>query len=342
MPKIVKLALLAVAAMLGGLGLFLLTFKPRTRPPATEVIERTPARLERGNYLVNHVLGCMDCHARRDFTRFGGPIVGPPGGGNGCFGPEYGLPGKICPTNITPDNDTGLGAWSDGEIMRAVREGVDREGKALFMMPYLEYRSLSEEDVRAVVVSLRALPPVKSAQPDTTVDFPVSFFIKFGPKPLFAPVPEPDRSNQVAYGQYLAKVGVCQFCHTPIDGRHLPVPGKEFAGGHEFKGPWGVVRSSNLSPHEAGMGARDDKAFVALFKAFAGPEADLPSVAPEANTVMPWLSRAQMTESDLAAIHAYLKTVPAQSQPVEKRPRPVMPAHATEGAADAGAGKADR
>ena len=325
MPKIVKVALLAVAAMAGGLALFVLTFKPKARAASAEVIERTPARLERGKYLVESALGCMDCHAQRDFSRFGGPIVGPTGAGNDCYGPEYGMPGKVCAPNITPDTATGLGAWSDGEIMRALREGVNREGKALFMMPYTEYRSLSDEDARAVVAYLRALPPITHQVPATEIAFPVSFFIKFGPKPLLAPVPEPDRADRVAYGKYLAKVGVCQFCHTPIDGRHLPLPGKEFAGGHEFKGPWGTVRSANISPHEAGLGQRDEKAFVGLFKAFDGPDADLPKVPADKNTVMSWLSRSHMTEADLGAIYAYLKTVPAQDQVVEKRPLPVMP-----------------
>jgi mono/diheme cytochrome c family protein len=251
-------------------------------------------------------------------------VVGPAGAGNDCFGPEFAMPGKVCAPNITPDTATGLGAWSDGEILRALREGVNREGEALFMMPYNEYRALSDEDARAVVAYLRALPPITHQVPKTEIDFPVRFFIKFGPKPLLAPVPEPDRTDRVAYGKYLAKVGVCQFCHTPIDGRHLPIPGKEFAGGHEFKGPWGAVRSSNISPHEVGLGQRDEKAFVGLFKAFDGPDADLPTVPADKNTVMSWLSRSHMTESDLGAIHAYLKTVPAQDQMVEKRPVPAM------------------
>jgi mono/diheme cytochrome c family protein len=325
MPKIVKLALLAAAAMLGGLALFVLTFRPKARAAPSEVIERTPARLERGKYLVESALGCNDCHAKRDFSRFGGPVVGASGAGNDCFGPEFGLPGKVCVPNITPDNATGLGGWTDGEILRALREGVNREGRALFMMPYTEYRALSDEDARAVVAYLRALPPVAHQVPATEIKFPVSFFIKFGPKPLLAPVPEPDHGDRVAYGGYLAKVGNCQACHTPVDGRHLPVRGKEFAGGQEFKGPWGVVRSANISPHEAGLGQRDEKAFVGMFKAFDGPDADIPAVPADKNTAMSWLSRSHMTEADLGAIYAFLKTVPAQSQVIEKRPLPVMP-----------------
>jgi hypothetical protein len=326
MSKILKVLGLVLVALVAVGAVFVLTFSAKARPATTEAIERTPARVQRGKYLVDGVLGCMDCHAQRDFTRFGGPVVGPPGAGQDCYGPEFKMPGTVCVPNITPDPETGIGAWSDDEILRSIREGVDRDGNALFMMPYTQYRALSDEDARSVVAYLRELPAVKRQLPPTQIKFPVSFFIKMGPKPLEGPVPEPARDNPVAYGQYLAKVGVCQFCHTPIDKKHLPIPGQEFAGGHEFYGPWGALRSSNLTPHATGMGDRDEKAFVGMFKAFAGPESDLPVVTPEKNTVMPWLSRARMTEADLGAIHAYLKTVPVRDNAVEKRPPPAMPA----------------
>jgi mono/diheme cytochrome c family protein len=236
------------------------------------------------------------------------------------------MPGKVCAPNITPDPETGIGGWSDGEILRAIREGVDREGNALFMMPYLEYRSLSDEDAHSVVAYLRTLPPVKNRVPPTEIDFPISLFAKFGPQPLAGPVPEPAHQDKVAYGRYLTKIGVCQFCHSPIDNRHRTLPGQDFSGGHEFKGPWGLVRSSNLTPHETGLGQRDEKAFVAMFKAFAVPAAEVPKVPLDKNTVMGWLGRAHMTEEDLGAIYAYLKTVPAHDHAVEKRPLPLVPA----------------
>ena len=77
----------------------------------------------------------------------------------------------------------------------------------------------------------------------------------------------------------------------------MPIPGQEFSGGQEFKGPWGVVRSGNLTPHATGLGDRDEAAFVGLFKAFAMPVADLPQVPLEQNTIMPWLTRGRMTEA---------------------------------------------
>ena len=59
-----------------------------------------------------------------------------------------GLPGAVTAPNLTPDSETGLGRWSDDEIGRAIREGVDRDGNALFpLMPYERYRSFSDEDL---------------------------------------------------------------------------------------------------------------------------------------------------------------------------------------------------
>jgi mono/diheme cytochrome c family protein len=327
MKKALKVVGIILVVAVGGLAVFVATFKPRQRAAATETIERTPERVEHGRYLVESVLGCMDCHSRRDMSRFGGPLAGPAGAGGECLGPEAGAPGRICAPNITPDSETGLGAWSDGEILRAIREGVDRQGQALFpMMPYTEYAALSDEDARAVVAYLRSLPPVKNAVPDSELGFPVSFFIKMAPQPLAGPVPEPDRADRVAYGKYLARVGGCQFCHTPIDDKHRPLAGQEFSGGHDFKLPGGaVVRSANITPHATGLGGRDEEAFVGMFKAFALPEADLPRVALGQNTAMPWLSLAHMTEPDLRAIYAYLRTVKPIDRVVDKRPHPPMP-----------------
>jgi mono/diheme cytochrome c family protein len=326
MKRVLKGIALVLVLAIAGLAIFIATFKPKQRPASTEVIDRTPARLARGKYLFESALGCGDCHAPRDITRYGGPVTGPPQGGL-CWGPAEGMPGRVCASNITPDPETGIGAWSDGELLRALREGVDRTGRGLFpLMPYTEYRTLSDEDARAVVVYLRGLPPVKNAVAKPEVKFPVSFFIKMAPKPLDGPVAEPDPKDRVGYGAYLARVGGCQLCHTPVDERHVPLPGQQFSGGQEFKFPGGgAVRSANITPHATGLGDRDEKAFVGLFKAFALPAADLPVVPPQANTVMPWLARANMTEEDLAAIYGYLKTVPAIERVVEKRPPPALP-----------------
>jgi len=89
------------------------------------------------------------------------------------------MPGMVVAANITPDRETGIGGWTDGEKIRAIREGVDRDGRVLFpMMPYGNYRLMSDEDVYAVVAYINSLPAVRNPLPATAIKFPVSLLIK--------------------------------------------------------------------------------------------------------------------------------------------------------------------
>jgi len=323
MKVLVSVLLAIVLALIGAL-VFVLVSGPSQRPASTERVEITPARLQRGKYLAEAVLGCFDCHSDHDYEKYGAPAIGPAGAGGICMTEAQGFPGDICMPNITPDTQTGLGGWTDGEIMRAIREGVDRNGKALFpLMPYRQYAAISDEDTRAVVAYLRSLPPVNKATAERRVDLHWRLGIKLVPRALEGPVPEPNRQDRVAYGQYLAKVSGCLFCHTPVNRTHEPISGMEFAGGQELPGG---VRSPNLTPHPTGMGDRTEAQFVAMFKAFEIPAGDLPAVPVKDNTQMPWLSRAKLTEADLGAIYAYLRTVRPVDRVVQKRPLPKLPA----------------
>ena len=316
------LALVVLAA--AGLAVFVLTYRPAQRPASAERIERTPERVARGEYLVENVVGCGDCHSDRDWSLYGGPVR-VAFAGAGCMGPEQGAPGRICFPNISPHEETGIGAWSDGEILRAIREGVGRDGRALFpMMPYDVYRNLSEEDAEAVVAYLRTVPPVDSPVPRTEIDFPVSFFIKMAPQPLEGPVAAPERSDPATYGAYLAQVAGCVFCHTPVDERMQALPGRELAGGHVHRGPWGTVAAPNLTPHPTGLGGRSKENFIGMFRSFAGDDARAIPAAAGENTPMPWLSHSGMNDEDLGAIWEYLQTVPPVESSVERRPRPVL------------------
>ncbi len=205
---------------------------------------------------------------------------------------------------------------------------MGRDGEALFpAMPYGSYRHLSDEDAKSIVAYLRTLPAARKERPPRHIDFPVSAFIKLLPKPLDGPVPEPNRADPVAYGRYLATIAGCEECHTPLDERHQPMPGMAFAGGRELEETWGTVRSSNITPDsETGIGAMTKEAFIGRFKAFAHPESARIKVAPEHNTVMPWQAFAKMTEEDLGALYAYLRTVPPVKNAVERRPPPPIPA----------------
>lgn len=310
--KIVGGVVLVVVALVGAGLLWLSMRKPAQHPASAEKIEATPARLARGEYLVDHVSGCLDCHSDHDLT-FGVPIKpGTEGQGGYVFDKNIGFPGTVAAQNITSDPETGLGRWTDGEILRAMREGVDRKGDALFpMMPYVHFRQMSDEDAKSIVVYLRTLKPIRHQVADKHLDFPVNLIVKFIPKPLDGPVPSPDPSNTLQYGEYLSRIGGCYECHTPHKEKGGLIEASAFSGGWEMKGPWGRNFTANLTPHpDTFVGRATKEEFISRFHAFATLDASNSPACPKGrNTVMPWLAYSKMTDQDLGAIYDYLRTV---------------------------------
>jgi len=277
----------------------------------------TKAQLERGAYIFK-LADCNGCHSVHDNGRLGWPVV--PGGiGKGQVIPEtLGLPGTVVAPNITPDKETGIGAWTDAEKIRSIRDGIGRDGKPLFpLMPYYFYRSMSDSDVNSLVAYLNNLPPVKNALPRTKL--PPG--MEFPAPPPAGSVPHPDRANKVTYGEYLVTVAACMDCHTPeVQGQ--PVESKRFAGGREFKFPGVVVVSANITPDpETGIGSWTEQQFVTRFQIYRQyAEKDSPPVGPDGFSIMPWLTLSQLTRDDLGAIHAYLKTLPPVTNKVQVHP----------------------
>ncbi|HEX8154190.1 MAG TPA: cytochrome C [Thermoanaerobaculia bacterium] len=321
--KVAGIVLLVVVA-LAAIGVtFLLLKKPAQRPATTEKFEATPQRLARGRYLVHHVSDCVGCHSDHLLT-YAIPIKpGTLGMGGLEFNEGMGFPGVLRAQNITSDPATGLGNWTDGEILRAMREGVDRDGNALFpMMPYQHLRQMSDEDAKSIVVYLRTLAPIKNEVPKSQLKFPLNVIVKFIPQPLDGPVSAPDPKDRLAYGKYLTTIGGCYECHTPHDEKNQIVAAKAFAGGWEMKGVWGRNYTANLTPHPStfvGRATREE--WIARFRAFATMNAsNAPAVPKGGNTVMPWLAYSGMTDEDLGAIYDYLRTVPPVKNDVRTFP----------------------
>jgi len=275
---------------------------PRTRPLTARKFESTPARLARGAYLVNPVARCMSCHAEHDWTAHDAPVVSGTLGSGQDMTPLKGLPGQVFAPNITPDPETGAGSWSDDQLARAIREGVSHDGRALFpSMPYPDFHKMSDEDLASVVVYLRSLPPVRKQRPVTNLIFPVKYLIRNAPQPLNAPVPEPDLSTPAKRGGYLVGIGGCRDCHTPQK-RGQPLSGLDFSGGVILDGPWGRVASANITPDPSGISYYDQAMFTqAIRTGFVGPR--------KLNQIMPWHTYRGMTDEDIAAMFAYLKTL---------------------------------
>ncbi len=296
--------------------------KPAAAPPKDIAVLATPERLERGGYLFNYLSDCNGCHSDRDYSRLGAPVK-PGRVGVGFVMPdELGLPGRVVAPNLTPDPETGLGKWTDGEIIRAIREGVDREGNALFpFMPYPHFRHMSDEDVEALVAYMRTLKPVRNPLPRTELALPVALMIKSAPQPVEGVVKAPVKSDKHAYGKYLVEIGGCMDCHTKQE-HGQPVAGMELAGGFEFRMPQGVVVSANITPDvETGIGSWTEDGFVSRFRQYSEmAKAGGPPVTAETFTIMPWLATSQLTDEDLRAIYQYLRTVKPVSQRVRTHP----------------------
>jgi hypothetical protein len=224
--------------------------------------------------------------------------------------------------NITPDRETGIGTWTDGEKIRAIREGVDKNGRALFpMMPYAGFRNMSDEDVQSLVAYLDSLPPIHNPLPTTQLSFPVNLMIKGVPHPV-GTVPPPDPGNRLAYGKYLITIAGCGDCHTPVE-RGQPIPGKEFSGGQEFPSRKGTVYTANITPNiETGIGKWDQAFFIQKFTDYKGYAANgaPPMTSPDQFTLMPWLDFSEMKPEDLGAIYTFLRTVKPIDHHVEIHP----------------------
>jgi mono/diheme cytochrome c family protein len=278
-------------------------FGPETRPLTDRRFEPTPERLERGQYLVRNVTVCLVCHSELDDRAEGLPIAAGADGAGKSLAVEN-IPWLVAP-NITPDPETGAGRWTDDAIARAIREGIGHDGRALFpMMPYQNYRSMSDEDLAAVVTYIRSLPAVRRTQPPSEVPFPVSRLINNVPRRLDDPVPAPEVSTPEKRGKYLTTLASCGDCHTPRDERGQYIAALAFAGGNivEHRPTWEPRAAANITPGVNGIPYYNEELFLEVMRTGRVRERKI-------TDVMPWGHYKGMTDEDLKAIFAYLKTV---------------------------------
>jgi mono/diheme cytochrome c family protein len=265
---------------------------------ATSSIAQAQTPVERGSYLVNGVLTCGNCHTPS----------GPGGvldmakqlsGGPQTFDqPTFTVKGA----NITPDPETGIGKWSADDIKKTLRTGMRPNGTQLApIMPYAFYKVFTPGDIDAVAAYLRSVPAVSNkVQPP---NYKAAMHSE-SPPGADKPMSEADLRDPVKLGFYLVTIAHCMECHSPIANDHPDFQnlGK---GGQEFRGPWGVVVSRNISSHkEKGIGALTDAEIKRAIT--QGIRKDgTPLKGP-----MGFAMYAKMTASDLDAIVAYLRTVP--------------------------------
>lgn len=308
--KITGIIVLIIAVIVAGALIYFNSKYPDVPAAGQITVKLSPERLQRGTYLAEHVALCVDCHSQRDYSKFAAPIIpGTYGKGGELFGKEnMGLPGNLYAMNITP---SGIGDWTDGELLRAFTQGITREDRALFpIMPYTHYNTMSREDAYSIITYLRNLVPIQNTVPASELDFPLNMIVKTMPINTYNPRPVPDKNNPVEYGKYIVNMASCSECHTPSE-KGTPVKGMEFAGGMTFNMPAGAVSSANLTPDmETGIGKWTREEFIDRFKIMDTDSArNIPVSMDQFNTPMPWLQYAGMTREDLGAVYDYLRTI---------------------------------
>ena len=265
--------------------------------------------VERGKYLVEGIVGCGNCHTPQGPN---GPILDRAlSGGPPVVEPVF----TAYPSNITPDRETGIGAWTDAEIKLAIREGKRPSGSPNGgtiigpPMPIELYRGMADADLDAIVAYLRAVPAVKNVVPKSTYKIPLP--PAYGP-PIDKPIEAPARSDKVAYGAYMASaLGHCIECHTPMGPQGRAAFATELgAGGRVFNGPWGVSAAKNITPDlQEGLGSWTDAEIERAIRRGIG-KGGHPLMPP-----MGFGYYATISTNDMGALIAYLRSMPPKKNP---------------------------
>ena len=297
---------------------------PPGAPPPVD--SNAAGLIEQGRYLAA-AGDCISCHTRRNGKPFSG-----------------GLPldtpfGVIYSANITPDNRTGIGTWSEAQFTRAMHEGVAPDGSHLYpAFPYTAYTKVTDPDIGAIYAYLRSLAPVSYTPPKNEMRFP------FGMRSLLAGwklmffqpgryAPDASRSAEWNRGAYLTQgLGHCSACHTPrnllggergseawtggvyldeiadevVDGKITPMDERTVR-------PWSTA---NLTPAPAGLGAWSLEEIAAYLK--TGHNARAAAFGPMSKVVLNGTSR--LTDADIRSIAVYLKSLPPAAQGAGAKP----------------------
>jgi mono/diheme cytochrome c family protein len=209
--------------------------------------------------------------------------------------------------NITQDKSTGIGNWTDDQIIAAVREGVRPDGTGLYaIMPFMNYNRMSDDDAKALVAFLRTIKPIaKVVGPNEDLK------IMKGPGPKAAGAADP-KDDKVKHGEYMASLMLCSHCHwTPDLKTMAPAgPDKMFSGGLPFNLPMlgtGTLWARNItSDPDTGIGKWTEDQIYSTVKTMVRPDGK-PIYGPMQFMQGPW---SQLDDDDLHAVAAYIKQLP--------------------------------
>jgi len=295
------------------LGLFLVVASIAVTPVQASVDPQS-ALIEHGKYIVT-IAGCNDCH-----TNFSPEFLDPAKltlpqikliafdanqtldsskymAGGRLF--DLGPAGKVYSANLTPDEETGIGSWTDEQIKVAIRTGQIPSGRILVpVMPYHSFNTMADLDLDAVVAYLRSIPAIKNKVPDPTFSTE-----GFPPLPYNQGITAPPSTDKAARGEYLVKsINSCTDCHTPLDpATGAPMMDKYLAGGQPYEGPWGTVYGGNITPDvETGIGSWTELQVKTAFMTGINNKG-------RRLILMPWFAYSALSNDDADAVAYYIK-----------------------------------
>lgn len=284
-------AVLLILAMIG----FYKLNKRYNNPVAEVQVAGTPEQIARGEQLA-HI--CMSCHSQGNEL----PLVG------SNFAAKFDFPplGTLYAPNLTPAGN--IRDWTDGEVIRAIREGVYKNGRSLMVMPSANFRNMSDADVQALVAYLRSQPATGGPSPDNRFNVLGAIFTNLSdfrtaqPPAGHVTAPQP---GTPAYGEYLVNILGCRDCH-----------GDQLQGKVETGQP-GPPPGPNLTQI---VPQWTEAEFITFFNTGTLPGgAQVPILTLKSGfsePKMPWPAvRAATTDAELNAMYAYLHTLPRQESP---------------------------
>jgi len=270
------------------------------------VAVKDSAIIARGEYLAYGPAHCATCHMPMD------KIVDVENGAKYPLSGGWTLdipPGTFRAPNLTPDEETGIGKLTDGQIARAMRYLNFHDGSTMF--PFMPFQEITDDDLTAIISFLRSQEPVKNLVPRSSPSFLGKAIMAFGLIKPVGPINTPKKSivkdTTVEYGSYLANnVANCYGCHTNRDLKTGEFIGEDFAGGLYFEpDPFSGGYSytvPNITPDKETsiMATWDQATFVNRFK--KGRVHD--------GSPMPWGAFTRIDSTEIIALYKYLNSVP--------------------------------
>jgi mono/diheme cytochrome c family protein len=273
----IVLVLVSVVMLIG----MVKVYSPRNAPLTDLAIAGTPEQIARGRHLANSF--CASCHSTTNELPLTGGVD---------LGKDFPMPlGSYVSVNLTPAGP--LKDWSDGEIFRAIRNGIDRDGQVLFAMSGARGRHLSDEDIHAVIAYLRSQPAVANDTPLPPDQFnPLALMLVGGgmipepEPPITEAIAMPPKGPTVEFGKYILSYQDCVLCH-----------GADLSGGDPGQlGPFGP----SLSPVKGWT----QEQFVSTLRTGVDPGGHA------LDDQMPWKNVGRMDDDELAAVYAYIISLP--------------------------------